>query len=138
MENTSVLTVGVTSDRALGNTFNTLRAQFERLRMPFEGVQVERYISEINRLASAVDTAAQAQRRLASDQTWAFKAQIERVRRLTDEIERQPALSLEQRKTVVPVGVSLAQRPTQNDPLAARSAEQGFVPLESANGGWLY
>lgn len=89
MENTSVLTVGVTSDRALGSTFNTLRAQFERMRMPFEGKPVEPYINEISRLALEMDTTAQAQKRLVSDQAWASEAQIQRVRRLTDELERQ-------------------------------------------------
>ncbi|CAB5523926.1 Uncharacterised protein [Pseudomonas putida] len=141
MENTSVLTVGVTSDRALGSTFNTLRAQFERLRMPLEGMQVEPYISEISRLGLEVDKTAQAQRRLASDQTWALKAQVDQVRRLTDEIERLRKLCL----SASEIGSSQAPRqsvvmrpvqgPMGSDPPEPRSSEQGFIPLESANSG---
>ena len=141
MENTSVLTVGVTSDRALGSTFNTLRAQFERLRMPLEGMQVEPYISEISRLGLEVDKTAQAQRRLASDQTWALKAQVDQVRRLADEIERLRKLCLsasEIGSTQAPrqsVVMKPVQRPMSSDSPEPRSSEQGFIPLESANSG---
>ncbi|MCH7418556.1 hypothetical protein [Pseudomonas mosselii] len=164
MANTQVFTLGVTSDQALGRSVDSLRGQVERLRRQADGTRLGRLIGEVIRLGLELDKVGQAERQLDNDQAWTHKAQIDRLRREGNEVERlrrlylslgrkplelramavassastakeSPAPTLEQRKAALLEGTSPAPRPARGDPPEARSAEQGRVPLESANAG---
>ncbi len=164
MANTQVFTLGVTSDQALGRSVDSLRGQVERLRRQADGTRLGRLIGEVIRLGLELDKVGQAERQLDNDQAWTHEAQIDRLRREGNEVERlrrlylslgrkplelramvvassaavakeSPVPTLEQRKAALLEGTSPAPRPTRSDPPEARSAEQGRVPLESANAG---
>ncbi|MCL8301425.1 hypothetical protein [Pseudomonas mosselii] len=164
MANTQVFTLGVTSDQALGRSVDSLRGQVERLRRQADGTRLGRLIGEVIRLGLELDKVGQAERQLDNDQAWTHKAQIDRLRREGNEVERlrrlylslgrkplelramavassaptakeSPAPTLEQRKAALLEGTSPAPRPARGDPPEPRSAEQGRVPLESANAG---
>ncbi|PYB85214.1 hypothetical protein [Pseudomonas soli] len=164
MANTQLFTLGVTSNQALGRSAERLRVQVEHLRRQVDGTRLGRLIGEVIRLGLELDKVDQAERRLDNDQAGAHEAQIERLRREGNEVERlrrlylslgrkplelramvvassaavakqSPVPTLAQRKAVLLEGTSPAPRPARGDPPEARSAEQGRVPLESANAG---
>ncbi|PNA02895.1 MULTISPECIES: hypothetical protein [unclassified Pseudomonas] len=164
MANTQVFTLGVTSDQALGRSVDSLRAQVEHLRKQTDGTRLGRLIGEVIRLGLELDKVGQAERQLDNDQAGAHEAQIERLRHEGNEVERLRRLylslgrkplelrsvvvassaavakesavpTLAQRKAALLEGTSTAPRPARGDPPEARSAEQGRVPLESANAG---
>ncbi|WP_248917037.1 hypothetical protein [Pseudomonas entomophila] len=164
MANTQVFTLGVTSSQALGRSFDTLRAQLERLRRQADGTRLGRLIGEVIRLGLELDKTGQAERRLGTDQALAHEKQIDRLRVEGDEVERLrrlylslgrkplvlravtvvastaatttvPGPTLEQRKVALLEGVTPAAPPTRGGSSETRGAEQGRVPLESANAG---
>ncbi|MDF9616171.1 hypothetical protein P5705_00795 [Pseudomonas entomophila] len=163
MANTQVFTLGVTSSQALGRSSDTLRAQLERLRRQADGTRLGRLIGEVIRLGLELDKTGAAERRLGIDQALAHEEQIDRLRLEGDEVERLRRLylslgrkplelravavvastaaattsgpSLEQRKAALLEGVSPTPNPARGDSPEARGAEQGRVPLESANAG---
>ncbi|UVL18178.1 hypothetical protein LOY44_19595 [Pseudomonas sp. B21-044] len=164
MANTQLFTLGVTSNQALGRSAERLRVQVEHLRRQADGTRLGRLIGEVIRLGLELDKVDQAERRLDNDQAGTHEAQIERLRREGNEVERLRRLylslgrkplelrsvvvassaavakesavpTLAQRKAALLEGTSTAPRPARGDPPEARSAEQGRVPLESANAG---
>lgn len=163
MANTQVFTVGVTVSQPSGRVFDALRQSLVQLRRQADDTRLGRMVNEVIRLGLELDKVRQVDRQLALDQAEGHEAQIDRLRREGDEVQRlrglylslgrrplatpdqagaakaaerpAPGYSLEERKAALLDGVTPQPRPAVNDPPLARSPEQGRVPLEQATSG---
>ncbi|MFJ3447726.1 hypothetical protein ACIPM0_05780 [Pseudomonas sichuanensis] len=88
MANTSVFTLGVTAPQPLGSAIDALRQSLERLRRQADDTRLGRLIGEVIRLGLELDKVRQMEGVLALNQAEQHEAQILRLGREIDQVER--------------------------------------------------